>query len=186
MTADARHQGEPSEGTAVTRQSSPSGGRRSPAQRRADRARGVDRHGNPLPRTLRRSGGRADDLPTAGGQPEVGGATPGWPAPDASRPIALTHRWRARAIECPVCGAEPGQDCHGPRGPRKRVHADRHAVAIELGAPVVRTVRAADLPETSPLTGHGVTRQGGEAERAALDTGTRVGHADRRGLDPAA
>jgi hypothetical protein len=50
-----------------------------------------------------------------------------------------TTRAEALAVICPRCKAKADEPCRGSRGqPRVSCHAERHARALELGAPPVR------------------------------------------------
>lgn len=53
----------------------------------------------------------------------------------------LTTRSEARQQNCPVCGAGPGEDCRGARGPRAAVHRERMRRAAEVtGRPAALTL----------------------------------------------
>src|SRR5687768_17188044 len=50
---------------------------------------------------------------------------------------ALTNQWHALAVICPLCGAGTDEPCIGDSSTPRSAHLQRHALAIELGAPIV-------------------------------------------------
>jgi hypothetical protein len=105
--------------------------RRTPEQRRADRAAGVDRFGRPLPRALGTNPRAQRSAQTDAGAPgpREGQSSPG------RRAVRVT-RDQARRVPCPVCGALAGEPCLSRRGDhRASAHAQRHerAVAVLAG-----------------------------------------------------
>jgi hypothetical protein len=133
--------------------------RRTPEERHAARAAGLDRFGRPLPRAAGTNPRalREEQEAQPVGAPSV--AKPaGAPRPD------LTYRSHARLVPCPACGAPAGAECSGVSGqPRRSFHADRHARAIELGAPLAPRTGAASPTQSFPRQGVDVTRRAGEA-----------------------
>jgi hypothetical protein len=92
--------------------------RRTPEERRRDRAAGVDRFGRPLPRSL-------------GTNPRARTPSPATVARPGSTPPARVSREQARTVHCPACGALAGEHCVRRNGaPRAQAHALRHEVAV--------------------------------------------------------
>jgi hypothetical protein len=97
---------------------------------------------------------RADDLPDASEAARMRDSAPDAPA---RRQPTRTKREHAAQFACPACGAAAGEYCRRRNGrPRLSCHADRHAAALERGAP------GAQPRDTQliPRQGGRVTRQG--------------------------
>lgn len=89
-----------------------------------------------------------------------------------------TYREEALSVFCPTCGVQPWDPCEGSRYNRRHsLHADRHVLAVQLGAPRItryedRCARAArslaleSRPETRPEDGRPDDRRA-DARRTA-------------------
>jgi hypothetical protein len=173
--------------------------RRSATDRQRDRARGVDRFGNQLPRAAgqnpralqRASTGAVEPLErtataTVDGRDRASerdarSATAAAGPPAAGRaalpPHARLRRETVRRYACPGCGAETDEYCLNRDGsPRESNHLARVQLALDLifgAAPAT----AGDSRQ-GPRMGDAV-KSGGvspRAQRAALDGSDQVGH----------
>ena len=56
--------------------------------------------------------------------------------------VILTTRTHALAVQCPKCNAAADEPCIGARGKlRTACHAERHELAVNLGAPVFPSLK---------------------------------------------